>query len=182
MGVVHEAADSALDRRVAVKILASAAEVRVEGVALERFRREAQALARIRHPNVVTVHDIGVHQGRPYLVMEFLDGVELQGLVDHLGPLAPDAVRWIASGMSAALGAAHEAGVLHRDVKPSNVRITRTGRVVLQDFGLARLVEEAAITRAGVLVGTPRYMAPEVIRASAPSRARTCTAWACACT
>ncbi|MFH8367088.1 serine/threonine-protein kinase [Streptomyces sp. NPDC018031] len=169
MGVVHEAADSALDRRVAVKILSMAAEADEAGQRLERFRRETQALARIRHPNVVAVYDSGVHPaGPPFLVMELLDGVELQRLVEKYGPLEPDVVSWIASGMSSALAAAHAAGVLHRDVKPSNVRITRSGRVVLQDFGLARLVEESAITHIGFLVGTPRYMAPEVIRGEPP--------------
>ncbi|MBH5337946.1 serine/threonine protein kinase [Streptomyces pactum] len=170
MGVVHEALDTALDRRVAVKILPTPQDPDDGGPQLARFRRETQALARIRHPNVVAVHDSGSDPaGHPYLVMELLDGVELQRLVDRYGALEPDVVRWIASGMSAALAAAHAAGVLHRDVKPSNVRITRSGRVVLQDFGLARLVEETAITRVGFLVGTPRYMAPEVIRGEPPS-------------
>ncbi|MES4903737.1 MULTISPECIES: serine/threonine-protein kinase [unclassified Streptomyces] len=165
MGVVYEALDSTLDRRVAVKVLPSAAAEGPDGdERLERFHLEAQALARISHPNVVAVYDTGRHDSGPYLVMELLEGVELQRLVDVCGPLEPDVARWIASGMSAALAAAHTAGVLHRDVKPSNVRITLSGRVVLQDFGLARLMEGAGITRAGGLVGTPQYMAPEAMR------------------
>ncbi|NUP39444.1 MAG: serine/threonine protein kinase [Streptomyces sp.] len=170
MGVVYEALDSTLDRRVAVKVLPSAAGEGSGGdERLERFRLEAQALARISHPNVVAVYDTGRQDSGPYLVMELLEGVELQRLVDVCGPLEPDVARWIASGMSAALTAAHAAGVLHRDVKPSNVRITLSGRVVLQDFGLARLMEGAGITRAGGLVGTPQYMAPEVMRGERPA-------------
>lgn len=169
MGVVHEALDPALDRRVAVKILHTGGDPEGADLQLERFRRETQALARIRHPNVVAVYDSGVDPGgAPFLVMELVDGVELQRLVEKYGALEPDVVRWIASGMSAALAAVHAAGVLHRDVKPSNVRITPSGRVVLQDFGLARLVEDTAITHVGLLVGTPRYMAPEVIRGEPP--------------
>lgn len=164
MGVVHEAEDVQLGRRVAVKILGTAQGFPDGQEVLKRFRREAQALARISHPNVVTVHDTGVHDDRPYLVMELLDGLGLHRLVASCGPLEPDVVRVVATAMCSGLGAAHAAGVLHRDVKPSNVRVTVTGQVVLQDFGLAWLTETSAITRVGTLIGTPQYMAPESIR------------------
>ncbi|TDC06424.1 serine/threonine protein kinase, partial [Streptomyces sp. 8K308] len=169
-GVVWEAHDTALDRRVAVKILRgdSSRDPEIETV---RFRREVIALVRTRHPNVVSVYDTGVHEREPYLVTEFLDGVSLHELVGRHGALASPAVRLIAVGVCEALAAVHAAGVLHRDVKPSNVSITTTGRVVLQDFGIARLIDQSAVTQANVRLGTPAFMAPESIQGMAPSPA-----------
>ncbi|KUL35183.1 hypothetical protein ADL22_28105 [Streptomyces sp. NRRL F-4489] len=171
MGAVHEAVDTELDRRVAVKRLYGAGGPDAAAVALARLRREAQALARISHPGVVQVHDSGRHEDRPYLVMELLDGVDLAKLVAAHGPLPPPVAAAVGLGMCRALAAAHSAGVLHRDVKPTNVMVTRSGRVVLQDFGLARIAEEPAITRAGALIGTPQYMAPELMRGELPGPA-----------
>ncbi|QHC22155.1 serine/threonine-protein kinase [Streptomyces sp. GS7] len=168
MGAVHEALDTGLDRRVAVKRLLAAGGLDSGSTALRRFQREAQALARISHPGVVHVYDSGVHEGTPYIVMELLDGVGPAALVEAHGPLPPALAAEIGLGMCRALAAAHAAGVLHRDVKPTNVTVTRAGRVVLQDFGLARLAEEPAITQAGALLGTPQYMAPELIRGELP--------------
>ncbi|MFE2942294.1 protein kinase [Streptomyces sp. NPDC059255] len=170
MGAVYEAEDTRLGRRVAVKVLSAIGGPSRDETALRRFVQEARALARIDHPSVVTLYDEGVHDGIPYLVMQLLDGVDLARLVQETGPLPPDAVCWVALGMARALGAAHEAGVLHRDVKPTNVGITGGGRVVLQDFGLARLAGESAITRFTGFVGTPQFMAPEIIRGAPPSR------------
>lgn len=169
MGVVHEAEDTLLGRRVALKLLTAVDGLSEHNEALNRFRREARALARIDHPGVVTLHDSGVHEGTPYLVMQVLDGMSLADLVEATGPLAPAAVCEVALGVAGALAAAHEAGVLHRDVKPSNVGIGRDGRVVLQDFGLARLAGEAVVTRTGVLMGTPQFIAPETIRGVLPA-------------
>ncbi|MCF4137471.1 serine/threonine protein kinase [Streptomyces sp. Tue 6430] len=171
MGVVHEAEDTRLDRRVAVKMLTAVEGLARDSEAWDRFRREARALARIEHPGVVTLYDSGVHDGTPYLVMQVLDGTTLAELVADTGPLPTAVVCTVAFGMAEALEAAHTAGVLHRDVKPTNVGITRSGRVVLQDFGLARLAGEAAITRTGALVGTPQFMAPEAMRGVLPERA-----------
>ncbi|SHM12747.1 MULTISPECIES: serine/threonine-protein kinase [Streptomyces] len=171
MGAVHEAVDTGLDRRVAVKRLLSVGGPDAASTALRRFRREAQGLARISHPGVVHVYDSGVHEGTPYIVMELLDGVGLAELVESHGPLPPPLATEVGLGMCRALAAAHAAGVLHRDVKPTNVAITRAGRVVLQDFGLARLVEEPAITQAGALIGTPQYMAPDLMRGELPGAA-----------
>ncbi|MFF3750330.1 serine/threonine-protein kinase [Streptomyces sp. NPDC002018] len=171
MGVVHEAHDTMLDRRVAIKILsATAASLDSEEMS-ERFRREARALARITGPHTAALYDFGVLDAAPYLVMEFLDGVDIQSLVAWRGRLPDAAVVAISAGVCSGLAAAHAAGVLHRDVKPTNVRITTQGRVVLQDFGLARLVEDTAITKVGALMGTPRYMAPEVMRGERPGPA-----------
>ncbi|GAB2913711.1 serine/threonine-protein kinase [Streptomyces mayteni] len=170
MGVVYEAHDAVLDRRVAVKVLRLGHFGEPED-RLARFEREVKALARIRHPNVVRVYDSGMHEHEPYLVMEFLDGVSLYRLVRRRGALETSAVRMIAAGLCAALAAAHEARVLHRDVKPSNVTITAAGQVVLQDFGIARLVDQSVVTQANVRMGTPAFMAPESIRGAAPSPA-----------
>ncbi|MEU6667834.1 serine/threonine-protein kinase [Streptomyces sp. NPDC046727] len=163
MGVVHEAEDVQLGRRVAVKMLTAVEGLAAEDVAWERFQREIRALARIEHPGVVTLYDSGVHEGVPYLVMQVLDGASLADLVVATGPLPASAACTVALGITDALEAVHATGVVHRDVKPSNVGVTGNGRVVLQDFGLARLAGESAITRTGALVGTPQFMAPEAM-------------------
>lgn len=171
MGVVHEAQDTLLDRRVAIKILSRTVEALATEEMAERFLREARALARIRGAGTAAVYDFGLLDGIPYLVTEFLDGVDLHTLVEQQGRLSPSAAAAIGTGVCSALAEAHSAGVLHRDVKPTNIRVTTTGRIVLQDFGLARLIEDTAITRVGALVGTPRYMAPEAIRGELPGPA-----------
>lgn len=164
MGVVHEARDLLLGRRVAVKTLAVVRPLTPSSAAVSRFEQEARALARINSRHVVKVFDTGFQQGMPYLVMELLDGVELSELTMS-GSLTPAAVRYIAHGMCMGLGALHDAGVVHRDVKPSNVRITSAHQVILQDLGLARLIDDVAtITQTGQVVGTVQYMAPEMIR------------------
>ncbi|MCZ9352616.1 serine/threonine protein kinase [Streptomyces mutabilis] len=171
MGVVYEAEDTRLGRRVAVKMLTAVEGLTAQDAAWERFQREARALARIEHPGVVTLYDNGVHDGTPYLVMQVLDGTSLAELVLHSGPLPVPAACTVALGIAEALEAGHHKGVVHRDVKPSNVGTTRGGRVVLQDFGLARLAGEAAITRTGALIGTPQFMAPEAMRGVLPGPA-----------
>ncbi len=162
MGQVYEAEDRALKRRVAVKVIRSD----FAGPDLqERFTREAQLLARLAHPNIVAVHDMGAQGRVPYLVMELLEGVDLRDLLAERGALRPDTVRAVGAGMCAGLAAAHDAGVLHRDVKPSNVHLTRTGRVVLQDFGIAHLLDanETTLTATGMMIGTPAYLPPETL-------------------
>ncbi|MFD7840454.1 protein kinase [Streptomyces sp. NPDC059761] len=166
MGTVFEAEDTLLRRRVAVKVLTAYGSV--SEAAARRFEAEARALARISHPNVVGVYDAGVDEGTPYLVMEFLDGSDISELVRAGGALPVGEACRIAADTLAGLGAAHHRGVLHRDVKPANIRVTARGRVVLYDFGLARLTGEVAITSAGDLLGTPQYMAPERIRGELP--------------
>ncbi|MEV8536105.1 serine/threonine-protein kinase [Streptomyces sp. NPDC051211] len=161
MGVVFAAEDLRLERQVAVKVL-----TRQEGLAekaAQRFRDEAVALARISHPGVVAVHDAGMDNGIPYLVMELLDGEDLADLVAAHGPLPVDRACRVAVDMLTGLGAAHASGVLHRDVKPQNVRITRRG-VVLYDFGIAKLAEDDSDTAGTVVVGTAGYLAPERIQ------------------
>ncbi|MFB6958800.1 protein kinase [Streptomyces sp. NPDC056309] len=173
MGVVYEADDTRLDRRVAVKMLTAVEGLGEDNEAWDRFVREARALARIDHPGVVTLYDslVQTGTGTPCLVMQLLEGMSLANVMSAAGRLPAAAVCAVALGVADALIAAHEAGVLHRDVKPSNVGITWDGRVVLQDFGLARLAGEAAITRTGVRVGTPQFMAPEAISGALPGPA-----------
>ncbi|OIJ66641.1 hypothetical protein WN71_016935 [Streptomyces mangrovisoli] len=161
MGQVYEARDLRLGRRVALKMLGPGFERDLS----ERFMREARALARISHPNAVIVHDFALHEDTPYLVMEMLEGVDLARLLGLRGALPHALVRGIGAGMCAGLSAVHHAGMLHRDVKPSNVHLTREGRVVLQDFGISHLVgaAQSRLTRTGEVIGTPLYMAPEVV-------------------
>ncbi|MEV5980553.1 serine/threonine-protein kinase [Streptomyces sp. NPDC052114] len=164
MGEVHEAEDTQLGRRVAVKLLTAVGGMEPGGEEVDRFRREARAMARIEHPGVVTLYDSGLHRGVAYLAMQILDGRNLAHLVGATGQLPVRAVCWIALGMAEALSAAHKAGVMHRDIKPSNVSLTRDGRIVLHDFGLARLAGERAITATGVVLGSPQFMAPEAMK------------------
>lgn len=173
MGVVYEADDTRLDRRVAVKVLTAVEGLGEDHEDWDRFVREARALARIDHPGVVTLYDSLVQPGTgtPCLVMQLLDGMSLADLMSAARRLPPAAVCAVALGIVDALAAAHAAGVLHRDLKPSNVGVTWDGRIVLQDFGLARLAGEAAITKTGVVVGTPQFMAPEAISGASPGAA-----------
>ncbi|MCX5016390.1 serine/threonine-protein kinase [Streptomyces sp. NBC_00555] len=157
MGVVFEAEDLRLERRVAIKCLQGDF---LEGDA-QRFRDEGIALARISHPGVVSLYDTGVDDGVPYLLMELLDGEDLSELVIGRGqPLPVDRACRVAVDMLAGLAAAHASGVLHRDVKPQNVRLTSRG-VVLCDFGIAKLVDADHNTARRVVVGTVGYLAPE---------------------
>jgi len=158
-GVVFEARDTELGRRVAFKAMKPS---RMAGPALEKpLREEAEAAARLNHPNVVTLHDYGLHLGTPYLILELLEGETLHQRLKR-GPLAPEAALSIARAVARGLAHAHAQGVLHRDLKPGNVFLAGDGGVKLVDFGLARLLDRASL--AG---GTPAYMAPEQLRGEA---------------
>ena len=159
MGVVYRARDSAIGRIVALKMLS--AEVGAEEELHQRFQREAEAIGRLNHPNVVTVYDLGHHEGQLYMAMELLEGEDLRSLVESRAeiPLA-DRVRLLIQ-ICQGLGYAHSKGVVHRDVKPANIHVSSAGRVKLLDFGLARVATRETITRRGVILGTPDYMAPE---------------------
>lgn len=175
MGVVHEARQRSLGRRVALKVLA--AHVAADPARIARFRREASTLARLEHPNVVRVFDAGDDDGRHWLAMEFVDGMSLdqrlQQLVaeggHHDGSLRELVV--VVQTMAAALAHVHQAGLLHRDVKPSNVLLTADGRAFLSDFGLARPTTGAPLTQEGTLAGTPHYLAPEYVTSGTASAA-----------
>ena len=166
MGRVWLATDEFLTRQVAVKEVVApqgltAAEVRDMGA---RALREARAAARLSHPNVVTVYDIVVTDTAPWIVMEYLSCRSLYEVVSQDGPLpVPEAAR-VGLAVLTALRAAHGVGVLHRDVKPSNVLMDESGRIVLTDFGLATIVGDPSVTRSGMIIGSPSYMAPERAR------------------
>ena len=159
MGVVYRARDSAIGRIVALKMLS--AEVGAEEELHQRFQREAEAIGRLNHPNVVTVYDLGHAEGQLYMAMELLEGEDLRSLIESRAeiPLA-DRVR-ILMQICEGLGYAHSRGVVHRDVKPANIHVSANGKVKLLDFGLARVAARETITRRGVILGTPDYMAPE---------------------
>ncbi|MCP3800418.1 serine/threonine protein kinase [Allokutzneria sp. A3M-2-11 16] len=164
MGTVWAAYDEMLRRQVAVK------EVRLppgmppeEADAMrERTLREARAIAVLSHPNVVTLFDVVRHDGEPFVVMELLPSRSLAQLVRKHGPLDVTQTAEVGNALAAALAAAHQAGVTHRDVKPGNVLVGADGRVKLTDFGIARSVSDSTLTSAGLLMGTPAYIAPEV--------------------
>jgi len=167
MGTVWLGHDEALNREVAVKeIVVPAALTEAEGdQTLRRSMREARAAARLNHPNVVRMYDVVEAAGRQWIVMEYVPSRSLHDVISTDGPLPPERAARIGLGVLAALQAAHRAGVLHRDVKPSNVLLTPDGRVVLSDFGLA-IIEGAdtTVTRPGMILGSPAYIAPERAR------------------
>lgn len=165
MGDVFRAVDVGLNRRVAIKLLSEKHKDSNELRA--RFTREGRAVAAISHPNVVQVFATGTYQDRPYIAMELLEGTDLASAVDAQGPLPPlDAARAILDA-ARGLDAAARAGLIHRDVKPSNLVLLVDGKVKVTDFGLAKPVDpgsEPALTALGVVVGTPDYIAPEQAR------------------
>ncbi|WP_432041627.1 protein kinase domain-containing protein [Streptomyces cadmiisoli] len=163
MGVVWRARDESLHREVAVKEVRAPvglAEVQVERM-YTRLEREAWAAARISSRGVVTVHDVATHDGRPWIIMEFVRGRSLADAIVSQGALPPREAARIGAEVLAALRAAHDAGVLHRDVKPGNVLLSDDGRVVLTDFGIAAVEGDTALTMTGEVVGSPEYLAPE---------------------
>lgn len=163
MGTVWRARDEVLGREVAVKEVRAPAGLPAGEVdrLYARLEREAWAAARIPHHNVVTVYDVASEDGRPWIVMEIVRGLSLSDVLDAEGPMAPQRVARIGAEVLAALRAAHDAGVLHRDVKPGNVLIANDGRVVLTDFGIAMVEGSSALTMTGEVVGSPEFLAPE---------------------
>src|SRR6187200_2161860 len=153
MGVVYRARHCRLDRVVALKVIAP--DLLEDASARRRFREEAVVAASVDHPNVVPVHDAGEVDGIAYLAMQYVEGTDLAILVRGLDPLAPVHATRIVAQMAQALDCLHDAGYVHRDVKPRNVLVARDGHVYLSDFGLARrLTGDAGATRAGHWVGT----------------------------
>ncbi|MEU7035874.1 serine/threonine-protein kinase [Streptomyces sp. NPDC046237] len=163
MGTVWRARDEVLGRDVAVKEVRAPAGLAGddERRLYARLEREAWAAARISHRNVVTVYDVATEDGRPWIVMELIPGLALSDVLDAEGPMPPRRAALIGAEVLAALGAAHEAGVLHRDVKPGNVLIGNDGRVVLTDFGIAAVQGTSPLTMTGELIGSPEFLAPE---------------------
>ena len=163
MAEVYKAYHPHLDRYVALKVLHG--YLTEGGDFMERFNREAKAVANLRHSNIVQVFDFDIEDETPYMVMEFIDGETLKATMDHFAkqgktmPLA-EAIE-IFRQVALALAYAHEQGLYHRDIKPSNVMVGEDGKVYLTDFGIARIVSDTQFTASGALLGTPAYMAPE---------------------
>ena len=165
MGVVWKAHEPALDRQVAIKLLAP--DLAASDSARRRFLQESRAAARVVDDRVVTVHAVDQQDDRPYLVMSYIPGQSLEQLLRTSGLLDTDTAVSIARDVALGLGAAHRAGVVHRDIKPGNILIEQeTGRAQLVDFGLARAADDASLTRTGFIAGTPEYMSPEQIAGS----------------
>ena len=164
MGAVYKARQPALDRFVALKVLPPA--VGSDPGFAERFNREARALARLNHPNIVAVHDFGKAGPLHYLIMEFVDGTNLRE-VEHAGRLSPEQALAIVPQICEALQFAHNEGIIHRDIKPENLLLDKRGRVKITDFGIAKIVgaspSKVSLTGVKDVVGTPHYMAPEQI-------------------
>jgi serine/threonine protein kinase len=161
MGVVYKAKDLQLDRLVAVKMIANGSIV--EGQRRARFRGEAEAVARLQHPNIVQIHGIDEQDGRPFITLEYVDGGNLADRLKQ-GPLpVPEAARLIET-LARAVEAAHEHDIIHRDLKPANILLTADGVPKIADFGLAKRLDAAVnLTMSGLLMGTPSYMAPEQV-------------------
>ncbi len=134
-----------------------------EAQSMERFRREGQALARLSHHNIVVVYDLFEWRKNAYIALEYVDGFDLAAVVAKAGPAPWDVACIVALGVARGLEAAHEVGIVHRDVKPANVMVSRRGQVKLMDFGIAQQDVLESMTRTGLVVGTPRYLAPEIV-------------------
>jgi len=173
MGTVWLATDRVLERQVALKEVTFSVDLSDEDrrVLRERTMREARAAARLVHPCVTTVYDVVEDDGKPWLVMEHVSARSLQEILEERGALSPDAVARIGLDVLAALEAAHEAGIVHRDVKPANVLVDRDGGACLTDFGIATATGDSSLTTGGALIGSPSYMAPERANGEPPGPA-----------
>ena len=160
MGVLYRARDRTLERDVALKMML--VDFTLDPAARERFEREARAVARLQHRNVVTIHELGEADGAPFIVMEFLSGKDLDTILKAETPLTLAEKLDVAAQLCEGLGYAHEQGIVHRDIKPGNVRVLEDGTVKILDFGIAKFAM-SSVTQSGTVLGTPSYMAPEQV-------------------
>lgn len=164
MGIIYQADDPDIGRTVAIKLVrADLLEGEDRDQFLARFRHEARAAGRCSHPNIVALYDFAMHEGNPFLAMEYVDGVALGTALKRAGRFAPAKAVAIAVQVLDALGAAHALGVVHRDVKPANILVMASGQVKVTDFGISRL-NTSDLTQDGTVIGTPAYMSPEQCR------------------
>ena len=175
IGLVYDGLDPGLDRRVAIKtILTRKLDAEAARMVAVRFEREVKAVARLNHPNIVQVYDFGTEGELAYIVLEYVQGKELKSILDAKEGFDLKTSFRLMAELLDALDFAHEAGIVHRDVKPANVLIDASGRAKLTDFGVARVTEpggsQADATRIGAMVGTPAYMSPEQIQGGAIDR------------
>src|SRR5689334_17946829 len=159
MSTVYRAFDANLERRVAIKLLHR--EIAADSDQLERFRREARAVAQLSHPHIVGVIDAGEDEGRPYIVFEYVEGETLKERIRRMGRLPIGEAVAYAIEIARALGAAHARHIVHRDVKPQNVLIDEEGSAKVTDFGIARTLDEDGLTQDGRVLGTTDYVSPE---------------------
>jgi serine/threonine-protein kinase len=162
MAVVYRAQDTLLERLVAVKLLHP--QFVGDPEFLERFRREARAAARLSHPNIVSIYDVGDDAGTPFIVMELVEGGNLKDRIRQAAPLPDAEIRSIGATLASTLDYAHRRGIIHRDVKPQNVLLGEDGRPRLTDFGIAQAMASSGLTRTGAVMGSVHYIAPELVR------------------
>ena len=191
MGEVYRARDTRLHRDVALKILP--AEFAADPERRQRFEREAQAAARLDHPHIASVYDVGVDAGVPFIASEFVEGATLRVRLQE-GPLSASTVLKLGAQVAEALAAAHERGIVHRDIKPENILVTADDAVKVVDFGIAKIADRAEnpsatrtvdLTARGIVIGTASYMSPEQVRGERRSitgrtssrSARSCSKW-----
>jgi serine/threonine protein kinase len=164
MGVVWECVDEVLHRTVAVKqlLVSPGLDPREAEEARQRAMREGRIAARLQHQHAISVYDVAEDEGQPVLVMEYLPSTSLAAMMSEHGPLPPREVARIGAQVAAALGAAHAAGVVHRDIKPGNILLGDNGTVKITDFGISRAQGDVQVTKTGMLAGTPAYLSPDV--------------------
>ena len=157
--IVYRGRDLLLDRAVAIKILRS--QYTSDPSYRARFQREAQAVASFAHPNIIDIYDVGEVAGAPYIVMEYVPGDTLKEIIRSEGPFAADDVAALIEQVAAALDYAHARGVVHRDVKPQNILVTREGLAKVVDFGIAKGPGDLSLTDVGMAIGSAHYLSPE---------------------
>jgi serine/threonine protein kinase len=164
MAIVYRGWDQVIKRYVAIKALRLGEGLLTDVAARKRFRREAQAAARLAHPNVVAIYDFIEENSNQYLIMEYIDGINLKRAIADSGPIKPYRALLIAEYVCSALEAAHASGIIHRDIKPQNILLGCTNRVCLTDFGIVRLDNCNGLTNSGIVLGTADYLSPEQAR------------------
>jgi serine/threonine protein kinase len=163
MGVVYKAKDPLIDRVVAIKTINLGLALDEKDEYEGRFYQEAKAAGRLNHPNIVTIYDVGKSGDVAYIAMEFLEGRELRDIMNERGILPVEQVLDVVAQVALGLAYAHEHGIVHRDVKPSNIMLVRDGHAKITDFGIARMASAAVRTQTGMVLGSPKYMSPEQV-------------------